>query len=111
MRITSSSEFIRALEPAADLPEMIALYRSSEGLCLPHWRAVRERPHSGAVRDLLAEKHTQTITDLESALTAALEAGTAGPHTTDEEPALPDHVRALRFVAGEPDWRPPWPTL
>ncbi len=108
--------FVRALEPAAGLPQVREMYVASDGLCIPHWQAVREVPASGEVRALIAKKHRDVIADLRNAVQAELTHGTADEPTSGKDDREPGYARSLAAVAGDMVWwpreeGPAWPTF
>jgi hypothetical protein len=110
-----TEEFVRALEPAAGLLRIREMYLASDGLCIPHWQAVRELPASGEVRALITRKHRDVIAALKHAVEADLNRGTADEPTSETEDRDPGYARSLAAVAGDTVWWPPeedtaWPT-
>lgn len=98
--------FLRALEPAAGLPAIQEMYRASDGLCLPHWRATRGLRSSPGIRDLVTDKQREVVAALKAALDAELERGVGaepGEGGTGEASAV---RRALATVAGDTAWHP-----
>jgi hypothetical protein len=107
--------FVRALEPSAGLPQVREMYLASDGLCIPHWQAVRELPASGEVRALIAAKQRDRPAALKAALDVELKHGIAEPRSGEEEGEIPRYSRILDAVAGDTIWWPPeeepaWPT-
>lgn len=102
-----AAEFVRALEPAARLPQIREMYLASDGLCLPHWRAICELRPSASVRELVAGKQRNVLASLKAALDADLGRGV----TEDVQPCGarqdPVYARALAAVAGDTGWQPP----
>ena len=99
--------FVRALEPAAGLPQIREMYLASDGLCIPHWQAVRELPASGEVRAFIAAKQRDRLAALKAALDVELKPGIAEPASGEEEGEIPGYSRILDAVAGDTTWWPP----
>ena len=98
--------FVRALEPAAGLPQIREMYLASDGLCIPHWQAIRALPASGEVRALIAAKQRDRLAALKAVLDVELKRGIAEPASGQEESGIPGYSRILDAVAGDTTWRP-----
>ena len=99
--------FVRALEPAAGLPQIREMYLASDGLCIPHWRAVCGLPASGEVRAVIAAKQRDRVAALKAALDVERKRGIAEPAPGNEESETPGYSRILDAVAGDTRW---WPS-
>jgi hypothetical protein len=100
-------EFARALELGGALPEIRAMYRACDGLCLPHWRAVEGSLSSPDTRALVADRQREVVASLTGALESDLHGGAAEEVSRGEPAQEPAFVRALAVVAGATTWRPP----
>ncbi len=99
--------FLRVIEPAAGLPEIRELYRRSDGLCLPHWRAIRALQASPSVRELMTAKQRETLASLKAALGADL-ARSVKETVREERPRQEAaYARALAIATGDTAWQPP----
>jgi hypothetical protein len=103
----TTEAFVRALEPAAGLPQIREMYLVSDGLCIPHWQAVRELPASGEVHAFVAAKQRDILAALKAALDGELKRGIADPASGEEESEIPGYSRILDAVAGDTTWSPP----
>lgn len=99
--------FVRALEPAAGLPEIPKMFLASEGLCLPHWRGVAQTPRSSDVHRLVERKQREAVSALKQALEDDLDRGAMAGASHDEDEREPAYARALAAVAGQTEWQPP----
>ncbi|MBI4574286.1 MAG: hypothetical protein HY713_13505 [candidate division NC10 bacterium] len=98
--------FVRALEPAAGLPEIREMYLASHGLCLVHWRGVLELRPSSGVRELVTARQHEVVASLKAALDAALERGAEDEVCQGGREQTPAYARALAAVAGDTAWQP-----
>jgi len=107
--------FVRALEPAAGLPQIREMYLASDGLCIPHWQAVRDLPASPEAQAFIGQKQRDVVAALKAALMAGLNRGIAEEPSSGAKVQEPVCVRALAAVAGDTAWWPSeeetaWPT-
>jgi len=99
--------FVQAMEPAAGLPQIREMYLASDGLCLLHWRAVRELSASGDVRALIAAKQQDRLAALKAALDVELRRAIAEPASGEAESEAPGISGILDTVTGDTTWWPP----
>ena len=100
-----TAEFARALEIAEALPEIRNMYLASEGLCLPHWRAMEQSLSSPDTRALVREKQRTMIASLKAALEAELACGVGEEVRLGSVGEAPAYARALATVAGATEWQ------
>jgi hypothetical protein len=99
--------FGRALEPASGLPAIQEMYLASEGLCLRHWKAVRDLSVSHQLQALLAGKQREVVASLKAELHADLDRGASEGVREGAAKQEPAFARALAAVAGDTTWEPP----
>ncbi len=101
-----TGEFARALELAEEPPEIRDMCLASEGLCLPHWRAVEPLLSSPDTRALVAERQRRMVASLKAALDSELACGAAGEVHQGEAEERVAVAMALAVVAGDTAWQP-----
>ena len=102
-----TERFFRALEAAVELSEISALYLASDGLCLPHWRAMGTCQPSAAVTALVSEKQQQVRASLKSALETVFTDRAYAEAGMDGAGSEGMCATALAAVAGDTRWKPP----
>jgi hypothetical protein len=88
------------------LPEFSALYLASDGLCLPHWRAMHTCRPSAAVSEQVSGKQRKVLASLKAALNTIFTdgAGTQSGRDASEQDTI--CAAALAAVAGDTQWKP-----
>ncbi len=99
--------FVRALEPAAGLPQVREMYLGSDGLCLPHSRAVLGLRPSSDILKLVTPKQREVVASLKAVLDADLDRGVKEEISQGGPQREPAYARALAAVTGDTGWQPP----